>query len=85
MPIPFKISRIRYDIATIREERTAVEERKKKHIRVKDLVIYADHVQIVNREKGHEHEHREDISPAENEQNRRGPWDWILGGRQEEQ
>lgn len=66
-----------------------MEERKKKRIRVKDLVIYADNVQIVHRERGHEHkhehEHREEISPAENEQNRRGPWDWIMGGRREEQ
>ncbi|MBY0123754.1 hypothetical protein [Bacillus sp. S/N-304-OC-R1] len=69
-----------------------MEERKKK-IRVKDLVIYADNVQIINQDRHHghghehghehEHEHRENQNQDINEPNRRGPWDWFWSGNRE--
>ena len=57
-----------------------MEERKNRVIRVKDLVIHAENVQIVKQEK--DHHHKEDNRGSE-EHHRGGPWDWIWGGRRE--
>lgn len=58
-----------------------MEEKKNKVIKVKEVVIYADKVHIVNQQA--EHESTKDIEQDSNESNRRGPWDWFWGYRDE--
>lgn len=58
-----------------------MEERKNKVIKVKELVIHADEVRIINQQA--EHESTKDVEQNSNESNRRGPWDLFWGIRNE--
>jgi hypothetical protein len=58
-----------------------VEERKNKVIKVKELVIHADEVRIINQQA--EHESTKDIEQNSNESNRRDPWGSFWGFRNE--
>ena len=53
-------------------------EENKKIIKVKDLTIYADNVQIIKQRHGHDHPVE---SSESSESHRRGSWDWFWGNR----
>ena len=58
-----------------------MEERKNKIIKVKELVIHADEVHIINQQAGHES--TKDIEQGSNESNRRRSVGTFLGPRGE--
>jgi hypothetical protein len=58
-----------------------VEERKNKIVKVKELVIHADEVHIINQQAGHKS--TKDIEQGSNESNRRDPWGSFWGSRDE--
>jgi len=75
------VKTVEYHITNSTKGGYKVEERKNKIIKVKELVIHADEVHIINQQAGHES--TKDIEQDSNESNRRGPWDFFWGNRDE--
>lgn len=55
-------------------------EEKKRILKVKDLIIHADNVQIIRQHPKHDHHHQVESSES-SESHRRGSWDWFWGHR----